>query len=131
LTSLVNNAVLCIAFEEFNLDALEVGSGAEKMCGCPGGSLSQIDFPAYIRQLAAHLFHSYGVSAERIRLRTDFDMLYLSLDAAVPCELITNELLSDSLKYAFPDGLNGEVRIELRQRADGVARLIVATMALG
>ena len=94
-------------------------------------SLSQVDFPAYIRQLAVHLFHSYGVSAERIHLRTDLDKLDLSLDAAVPCGLIINELVSNSLKYAFPDGRAGEVRIELRQHSDGTARLIVADNGIG
>ena len=94
-------------------------------------SLSQIDFPVYIRQLAAHLFHSYGVSAERIHLRTDLDKLYLSLDAAVPCGLIINELVSNSLKYAFPDGREGEVRISLRQNAEGTAQLVVADNGVG
>src|SRR5271157_572817 len=43
-------------------------------------NLSRIDFPAYIRQLASHLFQSYGVVAERIHLRTDLDALYLGMD---------------------------------------------------
>lgn len=94
-------------------------------------SLSQIDFPAYIRQLAAHLFQSYGVSAERIHLRTDLDKLYLGLEAAVPCGLIINELLSNSLKYAFPDGREGEVRISLRQSGEGTAQLVVADNGVG
>jgi PAS domain S-box-containing protein len=94
-------------------------------------SLSRVDFPAYIRQLAAHLFHSYGVSAERIHLRTDLDKLDLNLDAAVPCGLIINELVSNSLKYAFPNGREGEVRIELRQHSDGITRLIVSDNGIG
>lgn len=94
-------------------------------------NLSAVDFPDYIRQLAAHLFHSYGVGPERIHLRTDLDKLYLNLDAAVPCGLIINELLSNSLKYAFPDGREGEIRIELHEHAGGVARLIVADNGVG
>ena len=66
-------------------------------------NLSQVDFPEYIRQLAAHLFHSYGVGVDRIHLRTDLDRLSLNLDAAMPCGLIINELISNSLKYAFPE----------------------------
>jgi len=94
-------------------------------------NLSRVDFPEYIRQLASHLFHSYGVAAERIHLRTDLDSLYLDLDAAVPCGLIINELVSNSLKYAFPDGRNGEIRIELREHVDGMARLVVADNGVG
>jgi PAS domain S-box-containing protein len=94
-------------------------------------NLSRIDFPDYIRQLASHLFHSYGVRAERIHLRTNLDELYLNLDAAVPCGLIINELVSNSLKYAFPDGRDGEVRIELREHSDGLARLVVADNGIG
>jgi len=94
-------------------------------------NLSRVDFPEYIRQLASHLFHSYGVAAERIHLRTDLDALYLDLDAAVPCGLIINELISNSLKYAFPDGRSGEVRIELREHLDGMARLVVADNGIG
>jgi len=94
-------------------------------------NLSRIDFPAYIRQLASHLFQSYGVVAERIHLRTDLDALYLGMDAAVPCGLIINELVSNSLKYAFPDGREGEVHIELRDNPEGMARLLVADNGVG
>jgi len=94
-------------------------------------NLSQINFPEYIRQLAAHLFHSYGVAAERIHLQTDLDDLSLHLDAAVPCGLIINELISNSLKYAFPDGREGKIRIELRGISDGTTRLVVADNGVG
>jgi len=94
-------------------------------------NLSRIDFPEYIRQLAVHLFQSYGVASDRIRLRTDLDKLYLNLDAAVPCGLIINELVSNSLKYAFPQGREGEVRIELREQTDQMARLTVADDGIG
>src|SRR5579864_6815112 len=94
-------------------------------------NLSRVDFPEYIRQLASHLFHSYGVVAESIHLRTDLDALYLNMDAAVPAGLIINELVSNSLKYAFPDGREGEVRIELREHMEGMARLVVADNGIG
>jgi PAS domain S-box-containing protein len=94
-------------------------------------NLSMIDFPDYIRQLASHLFRSYGVRADRIHLRTNLDVLYLNLDAAVPCGLIINELVSNSLKYAFPDAREGEVLIELREHSEGLARLLVADNGIG
>jgi PAS domain S-box-containing protein len=94
------------------------------------GNLSQIDFPEYIRQLADHLFRSYGVADERIRLRTELERLPLSLDAAVPCGLIINELVSNSLKYAFPEGRAGEIRIGLHGQS-GMAKLVVADNGVG
>jgi two-component sensor histidine kinase len=65
-------------------------------------NLSRIAFPEYIRQIDVHLFQSHGVAEDRVRLPTDLDKLYLYLDAAVPCGLIINELVSNSLKCAFP-----------------------------
>jgi two-component system, sensor histidine kinase PdtaS len=94
-------------------------------------SLAWIDFPEYIRQLADHLFRSYGVTAERIRLRTDLDRLFLNMDTAVPCGLIINEIISNSLKYAFPEGREGEIHVELREGEDGNARLSVADNGIG
>ena len=94
-------------------------------------NLSQIDFPEYVRQLASHLFQSYGITSDRIRLRTNLAKLNLGLDAAVPCGLIINELISNSLKHAFPGDREGEVRIELRESPDGKVRLVVGDNGVG
>ena len=93
--------------------------------------LSLIDYPEYIRQLAAHLFRSYHVSSTRIDLTTRIDDVRLSVDVAVPCGLILNELVSNSLKYAFPDGREGEIRIELHNSGDHEVTLTVADDGVG
>jgi PAS domain S-box-containing protein len=89
-------------------------------------NLSKIDFPDYIRQLVSHLYRSYEIEAGHVRLETKMEQLYLDMDAAVACGLIINELVSNSLKYAFPDGRQGVVRIELTADANQMALLIVA-----
>jgi PAS domain S-box-containing protein len=94
-------------------------------------TLSQIDFPEYIRQLAAHLFHSYGVGNDRVRLETDLQDLNLTLDTAVPCGLIINELVSNSLKYAFPGDRNGVIRVAMREEPDRNITLRVADDGIG
>jgi len=92
-------------------------------------NLARIDFPEYIQQLADHLFRSYGVAAERIHLRTELDPVFLNMDNAVPCGLLINELISNSLKYAFPNG-GGEIYVSVRGVDDRVT-LTVADDGVG
>jgi PAS domain S-box-containing protein len=77
--------------------------------------LSRIEFSQYLRNLATHLFHSYQVDANRVRLRMDAEPVYVNINTAIPCGLIVNELVSNSLKHAFPEGRSGEVAVELRR----------------
>jgi PAS domain S-box-containing protein len=94
-------------------------------------NLSEIDFPKYIDQLAAHLFRSYGADPARIRISAMIDDLRLPIDTAVPCGLIINELVSNSLKYAFPEGRSGEIRIAMREEENRCIRLEVSDNGIG
>jgi two-component sensor histidine kinase len=94
-------------------------------------NLSEIDFPSYIDQLATHLLRSYGVDSQRVHIAASIDNLRLTMDTAIPCGLIINELVSNSLKYAFPDGRTGTVRIEMRQQDDHEIRLDVSDDGVG
>ncbi|MCD1295452.1 hypothetical protein CUJ83_10620 [Methanocella sp. CWC-04] len=77
--------------------------------------LAKIDFAEYIRSLTNNLFHSYGAYKNNITLKTKINRVSLGIDTAIPCGLIINELVSNSLKYAFPRGRSGEVWIELNR----------------
>jgi two-component sensor histidine kinase len=94
-------------------------------------NLSQVNFGEYARSLSALLIASYGARAAQITLRTEIDNVSLSVDVALPLGLIINELLSNSLKYAFPEGEGGEVRIELHHLEDGQIQVIVADNGAG
>jgi len=93
--------------------------------------LARINFAEYIRNLATHLVRSYRASSGPVSLKVDANDVSLSIDAAVPCGLIINELVSNSLKYAFKDGREGEIRIELRSDRDRQVTLIVADNGVG
>jgi two-component sensor histidine kinase len=77
-------------------------------------NLAAIDFGGYVRGLTTHLVRSYGGGVRGISVQVDAEELSLGLDRAVPCGIILNELLSNSLKHAFPDGSAGSIRVELR-----------------
>lgn len=94
-------------------------------------NLCDIDCRKYVEQLGAYLFRSYGISSSRVRLSISLDDVHMNLDSAVPCGLIVNELISNSLKYAFPEGREGEIRIEVRPEADHRVSLIVADNGIG
>jgi two-component sensor histidine kinase len=101
-------------------------------CLYQSDNLAKIHFNGYIQQLAEYLLRAYGESAsERVRLHVDLDSLYLDMDTAVPCGLIINELISNSLKYAFPDGRSGEIVVRLRGNGDRISSLSVADNGVG
>ena len=76
--------------------------------------LSRVDFAKYIQDLTDHLFRSYGANSEAIRLKINVVDGLLGIDTAIPCGLIINELVSNSLRYAFPEGREGKICIDLR-----------------
>ncbi|MGB6035422.1 MAG: histidine kinase dimerization/phosphoacceptor domain -containing protein [Cryomorphaceae bacterium] len=85
---------------------------------------SGIEFSGYILSLANNLVHSYSLERGLVKLRTDFDDTYLSLDQAIPCGLIANELISNSLKYAFDEGQNGEIFVSTKSKGSRVTLII-------
>jgi PAS domain S-box-containing protein len=94
--------------------------------------LGSIDFGAYLSDLAGSLIQAYRRQAQNTRLEVDADPVMLDIDTAIPCGLIVNELVSNALKHAFPDGRSGTIAIELRDAVDsGPYRLIVQDDGIG
>jgi len=82
-------------------------------------SLTKIDFTKYIHDLAAGLFASYVVDTKKIKFRINVvDNITLTVNHAIPCGLIVNELVSNALKHAFSDSRQGEICIDFRQEPD-------------
>lgn len=79
--------------------------------------LSKIDFADYIQRLLSGLFNSYGVDYDFIKSEINVEDVLLTIDIAVPCGLIINELISNSLKHAFVHGQKG--KISLKFHPDG------------
>jgi two-component system, sensor histidine kinase PdtaS len=82
--------------------------------------LASIDLGPYSEDLARSLFGTYNLDPERITLTTRFDSARLDLKRCAPYGLILNELVTNALKYAYPDGERGEVRVELKAEDDRI-----------
>jgi two-component sensor histidine kinase len=88
--------------------------------------LSNIDFNDYIKSLAKGLLLSYKMDTSKIALKINIETVSFSIETAIPCGLIINELISNSLKYAFPDGRDGEINISLRSLDKDELEIIVS-----
>ncbi|AUB55071.1 PAS domain S-box protein [Methanobacterium subterraneum] len=71
-----------------------------------------IDFSQYIKKIIELIISSYHVDTNRIKMKTRTDGLMLDIDAAIPCGLIINELLTNAVKHAFPGTSEGEISVE-------------------
>lgn len=79
-------------------------------------SVQEIELNSYINTLAEHLFQSYNIQKDRIRFHADIDKINLHTDTVIPLGMILNELISNSLKYAFKDIEAGEIKVAMKQK---------------
>jgi PAS domain S-box-containing protein len=93
-------------------------------------NLSEIDFSEYVRSMVEELLKTYNVSEKRIEVALDLDPVMLSIETAVPCGLIMNELLVNACKHAFPDKKFGHITISLTERGD-VKELCISDNGVG
>jgi two-component sensor histidine kinase/CheY-like chemotaxis protein len=86
--------------------------------------LARVSFPEYVRDLTNNILTSYTLPASSVRVNLDVDDLSLSLDSAVPCGLILNELMSNCLKHAFPLGHSGTVHVGFHAAGDQLCLVV-------
>ena len=94
-------------------------------------TLSEVNFSEYIQNIARNLFHSYGRPEGGLSLLFDLEELHLNLDTSIPCGLIINEVVSNSLKYAFEGREKGVIKIEFSKLSDGKLKLIISDDGIG
>jgi len=95
------------------------------------GNFARIGMAAHVKNLCGHLARAYDVRRLAVELRVEVDDVQLDMNRAVSCGLIINELVSNALKHAFPDGRTGCVRVGLDLVDEARCRLTVADDGVG
>ncbi len=95
-------------------------------------NMAHIRFDDYIKELAHFLMRTFNDSARRIRLNLQVDAINLDIDAAIPCGLIINELVTNSIKHGFPpETVTGQIDIHLNLLSEHQIRLVVCDDGIG
>jgi PAS domain S-box-containing protein len=92
---------------------------------------AKIDFSQFLDSLIPILVESYGIDSSRVSVRVDADPVRLPIDAAVPCGLVVNELITNAFKHAFANRERGEIRVALTRLASNEAVLTVSDDGVG
>lgn len=95
------------------------------------GSVAEVSLAAYIEDLARNLFNVYDLESRQVELEVDADQTALGLDQAVPCGLVLNELMVNTLKHAYTFGMGGKLLVRARQEPDHMIELTVADNGIG
>jgi PAS domain S-box-containing protein len=95
------------------------------------GNVGRIPAAEYIQRLSTQVFQAYTPPGDHITLKVQADPIWIEAQNAIPCGLIVNELLSNSLKYAFPGDQGGEITIALQAAPAGQVILTVCDTGVG
>lgn len=92
---------------------------------------ARVDFRRFLDTLVPTLVSSYSVGPEQVKLSFSLDNVPLPINAAIPCGLVVNELVSNALKHAFPSGRSGEIAISMAYETPGTVLLSVSDTGVG
>ena len=92
---------------------------------------AKINFSEYIQNLTNYLFRAYSVNPDTITLELDIEEVALNINTAIPCGLIISELVSNALKYAFPQKNGGVIKISLHSDLNNQLILTIKDNGIG
>jgi PAS domain S-box-containing protein len=93
--------------------------------------LASVDFEDYVKSLSYNLFSNYGINTNKVLLELKVAKHSIDMNKAIPCGLIVNELLSNSLKHAFPKGKSGKIVVGLSINENDEFELTVEDNGIG
>ena len=78
-------------------------------------NLSEIDLKKYLSKITTSVFQSSSIDSKKVKLKNDIEEMPISINQASPLGLTINELISNSLKYAFPEDRTGEISVSMKK----------------
>lgn len=92
---------------------------------------ARVPFSDYARSLSRNIVHAADASMAGVELQLECDDVSLPVDKAISCGLILNELITNAMKHAYPEGGRGQLYVGLQRIADGKVRLTVKDSGVG
>lgn len=141
-----NNLYVIVSLMEMQARSLGDGEGRVALEECRGRvhaialiheklyqakNYADVPFADYLRGLANDILHATGVSPAVVDLRLAVADVAITVEKAIPCALILNELITNALKHAFPGGRRGTITVNLEAVGVGRLRLVVADDGVG
>ncbi|MHA1969295.1 MAG: PAS domain-containing sensor histidine kinase [Candidatus Hodarchaeales archaeon] len=93
--------------------------------------LAKVNFNNYLKDMINNMLMSCGLNSQKVAFKTDVQDITLGVDTAIPCGLIINELVSNSIKYAFPEGKEGEIKVSLRRNGTAEVKMTISDNGVG
>ena len=93
-------------------------------------NLSEIDLKSYLSKITTSIYQTYSADHKKVKLNSNVENIPINLNQAYPLGLIINELISNSLKYAFPDDREGEIKVSIKKQ-DKELKLIIMDDGVG
>ena len=94
-------------------------------------ALSSVNFADYVESLALHLSQALNIDPDRITIVSHVTDISFEIETAIPCGLLVNELITNCLNHAFPEGRKGEVAVDLCQNPDLTLTLTISDNGIG
>jgi PAS domain S-box-containing protein len=94
-------------------------------------SFYRINLKDYITELSQHIYQSFVAADDAVKLTIKVEDVILDIERVITCGLIINEMLSNSLKYAFPDRSDGQIAISIRYTGNGLIELLYRDNGIG
>jgi PAS domain S-box-containing protein len=141
-----NNLQLISSLINFQCRELEHGSARDALDACRervrsialiherlyrSRDYANMSFADYARNLTSSIYHATGVPPTRVGLALQLEDISFSVDKAVPCGLILNELMTNALKHAFPGERRGALSVALRRVPGPLIELAVGDDGVG